>query len=50
MPLDHPVATVLRLDTAQALNVQIAEIARVVDGCGLGGPRPAPPLGPMPST
>ena len=32
--------TVLRLDAAQALDVQIAEIARAVDRRGLGGPGP----------
>ena len=40
---EHSDGTVLRLDTAQVLDVQIAEIARVVDGCGLCGPSPAPP-------
>ena len=37
--------TVLRLDTAQVLDVQIAEIARAVDGRGLGGPIPPTPAG-----
>ena len=37
--------TVLRLDAAQALDVQIAEIARAVDGCVAARSRPAPPTG-----
>ena len=40
---EHSEGTVLRLDTAQVLDVQIAEIARAVDGCGLCSPGPAPP-------
>jgi aminoglycoside phosphotransferase family enzyme/predicted kinase len=40
---EHSEGTALRLDTAQVLDVQIAEIARAVDDCGLGGPGPAPP-------
>ena len=40
---EHSEGTVLRLDTAQALDVQIAEIACAVDGCGLGARDPAPP-------
>ena len=42
---EHSEGTVLRLDAAQVLDVQIVEIARAVDGCGLGGPGPAPPTG-----
>ena len=42
---EHSEGPVLRLDTSQALDVQIAEIARAVDGCGLVHPGPAPPTG-----
>ena len=41
-PDQHSEGTILRLDTAQVLDVQIAEIARAVDGYELGGPGPAP--------
>jgi hypothetical protein len=37
---EHSEGTVLRLDTAQVLDAQIDEIARAVDGCGLGAPGP----------
>ena len=42
---EHSEGTVLRLDTAQVLDAQIAEIARAVDGRGLGGPGFASPTG-----
>ena len=35
---EHPGGTVLRLDTTQPLDVQIAEFARAVDARVLGGP------------
>ena len=38
---EHPGGTVLRLDTTQPLDVQIAEIARAVDAGVVGGPGPA---------
>jgi aminoglycoside phosphotransferase family enzyme/predicted kinase len=42
---EHSEGAVLRLETAQVLDVQIAEIARAVDGCGLAGPGPVPSTG-----
>lgn len=42
---EHSEGPVLRLDTSHALDVQIAEIAGAVDGCGLLHPGPAAPTG-----